>query len=60
MQRRNFEEALHYQYKAIQIKSNHGTDHIGPAPTTVQMARIARDDSDGQHQQRKTADDMRR
>jgi len=60
MQRRNFEEALSYQYKAVQIKSNHGTDHIGPAPTTFQMARIARDDGDREHQQRKNADNMRR
>ena len=60
MQRRNLEEALHYQYKAIQIKSNHGTDHVDPAPTTFQMARIPGDDGDREHQQRKTANDMRR
>jgi len=60
MQRRNFEEALHYQYKAIQVKGNHGTDHVGPAPTTFQMARIARHDGNREHQQRKNADNMRR
>jgi hypothetical protein len=58
MQSRHFEEHLHDKYKAVEVKSDHGTDYIDPAPGTLQAAGITRDDGNCQHQQGKSTDYM--
>jgi hypothetical protein len=60
MQSRQFEEHLHYKYKAVEVKSDHGTDYIYPAPGTRQAPGITREDGNGQHQQGKNTDHMGR
>ena len=52
MQSRHLKERLRNQNKTVQIKGNHGTDHVDPAPRTLQAASVAREDGNREHHQR--------
>jgi hypothetical protein len=60
MQSRQLEEHLRYKDKAVEVKSDHGTDYIYAAPGTLQAPGISREDGNCQYQQGKNTDHMGR
>ena len=60
MQGRYLKKHLDDKYKAVEVKSDHGTDYIDPAPGTLEAPGIAREDGNCQHNQGKNTDYMGR
>src|SRR6266542_6510346 len=52
MQGRHFFKQLHDQYKQIEIKTDHGADHVNPAPRPGEMFRITGENCDSEKWQR--------